>query len=108
VNEYELGKNAADWDRNLIEEQLAEYSRSQREPDPLGKRALFSVGARATGPLGTLTLECSSCRRESPVRLREIPSLAFPFWMTAPRKHPTYMRCPGCGRRTWLRPRWRL
>jgi hypothetical protein len=104
----DIGRNAADWDRTLIEEQLATYSRAQREPDPLGKRALFSVGSRPAGPFGTLTLECSGCRRESPVRLREIPNLAFPFWLAAPRKHPAYLRCPGCGRRTWLRPHWRL
>ena len=94
--------------RQLIEEQLASYSRVAREPDPLGKLALFSVGARQTGKLGTLILECSSCKRESPVRLRELPRLAFPFWMTAPRRYPAYIKCPACGRRTWLRPTWRL
>ena len=98
----------ADWDRQLIEEQLSSYARAAREPDPLGKLALFSVGARTQGRLGTLTLECSSCKRESPIRLRELPRLAFPFWMTAPRRYPAYIKCPACGRRTWVRPSWRI
>lgn len=98
----------SEWDRQLIEEQLAHYSRQAREPDPLGKLALFSAGARTQGRFGTLMLECSSCKRESPVRLRELPRLAFPFWMTAPRRYPAYIKCPACGRRTWLRPAWRI
>lgn len=98
----------ADWDRQLIEEQLADYVRRRREPDPLGKEALFSAGARRSGPLGTLTLECSSCKRESPTRLRELARLAFPFWLTLPRRYPAYLKCPTCGRRTWLRAHWRL
>ena len=97
-----------DWDRQLIEDQLAHYSRQAREPDPLGKLALFSAGARTQGRFGTLILECSSCKRESAVRLRELPRLAIPFWMAAPRRYPAYIRCPACGRRTWLRPAWRI
>ena len=45
-----------DWDKQLIDEQLAEHLRQSREPDPLGKRALFSVGSVRPGPLGTLAL----------------------------------------------------
>lgn len=100
--------NAPDWDRSVIEEQLEHYARTQRTPDPLGKRALFSVGERPEHAMGTLTLECASCKRETPVKLREVARLAFPFWMGAPRSFPLYLRCPGCGRRAWLRPRWRL
>ena len=59
TNRTPRGADPADWDRQLIEEQLALYSRSAREPDPLGKLALFSAGARTQGKLGTLTLECS-------------------------------------------------
>lgn len=98
----------ADWDRQFIEQQLADYTRRQREPDPMGKQALYSVASPRSGPLGTLTLECSSCKRESPVRFRELPRLAFPFWLSAPRRYPAFLKCPGCGRRTWLRPHWRL
>lgn len=96
------------WDRDMIERQLAEQSISRRQPDPLGKAALFSVTAPRSGPLGTLTLECSACKRESPVRLRELPRLTIPFTVTLPRRYHTLMKCPGCGRRTWLRAHWRL
>lgn len=108
MNDKPVTGGPADWDRLLIEEQLQDYSRRQREPDPMGKRALFSVGSRSSGPMGTLTLECSSCKRESPIRLRELPRLAFPFWTAAPRQYPAYLKCPGCGRRTWLKPHWRM
>jgi len=97
-----------DWDRELIDEQLAAHLRQSREPDPLGKRALFSSSAVRQGPLGQLALECSSCKRESPVRLRDIPRLALPFTMTLPRRYHSYLKCPGCGRRTWMRAHWRL
>lgn len=96
------------WDRELIEQQLAEHSRRRRQPDPLGKQALFSTSTPRGGPLGTLTLECSVCKRESPVRFRELPRLAIPFTVTLPRRYHTLMKCPGCGRRTWLRAHWRL
>lgn len=97
-----------DWDHQLIDEQLAEHLRQSREPDPLGKRALFSAGQVRSGPLGTLALECSSCKRESPVRFRDIPRLAMPFSITLPRRYHSYMKCPGCGRRTWMRAHWRI
>src|SRR2546426_609783 len=106
--ERQLGPDPTEWDRLLIEEQLAHYSRQAREPDPLGKLALFSAGARTQGRFGTLILECSSCKRESAIRLRELPRLAIPFWMAAPRRYPAYIRCPACGRRTRLRPAWRI
>jgi uncharacterized protein with PIN domain len=81
-----------DWDKQLIDEQLAEHLRQSREPDPLG----------------VLALECSSCKRESPVRFRDIPRLTFPVTVTLPRRYHTYMKCPGCGRRTWMRAHWRI
>lgn len=97
-----------DWDRQLIDEQLAEHLRQSREPDPLGKRALFSASAVRSGPFGTLALECSSCKRESPVRIRDLARLALPFSVTLPRRYHTLMKCPGCGRRTWVRAHWRM
>ncbi len=97
-----------EWDRDYIERQLADHNARRRQPDPLGKSALFSVSAPKTGPLGTITVECSACKRESPVRLREIPRLVMPFSVTLPRRYHTLMKCPGCGRRTWVRAHWRL
>jgi uncharacterized protein with PIN domain len=96
------------WDRELIERQLADHARGGREPDPLGKAALFSVTAPKTGALGMLTVECSVCRRETPLRLRELPRLLMPFAITLPRRYHTFMKCPGCGRRAWVRAHWRL
>lgn len=101
-------KNPADWDRALLGEQLSEQARKVRQPDPLGKQALFSVSAPRPGPLGTLALECSSCKRESPVRLRDIPRLAIPVNFHLPRRYHSYLKCPACGRRTWLRAHWRV
>lgn len=97
----------ADWDRTLIEQQLRDHAR-RRSPDPMGKAALYSVSAPRPGPLGTLALECSSCKREAPVRLRDIPRLAFPFNVHLPRRYHSLMKCPSCGRRTWLRAHWRI
>jgi hypothetical protein len=96
------------WDDASLEMRHAEPPRRLREPDPLGKAALFSVSAPKTGPLGMLTIECSACKRESPVRIRELPRLAIPFTFTLPRRYHTLMKCPGCGRRTWVRAHWRL
>jgi hypothetical protein len=102
-----MSGTGTDWDRQLIDEQLADHLRRSREPDPLGKRALFSAGSVRPGPFGTLALECSSCKRESPVRFRDLPRLAMPFSITLPRRYHSYMKCPGCGRRTWMRAHWR-
>jgi len=118
-------KMSADWDRDLIDQQLAEHTRRSREADPLGKRALFSAGAVRPSPLGTLSLECSSCKRESVtgaaigigttlllhcdfVYVSDEARLAMPFSVTLPRRYHSYMKCPGCGRRTWVRAHWRL
>lgn len=103
-----LSRNPADWDRALLGEQLGEQARRARERDPLGKQALFSVSAPRPGPLGALVLECSSCKRESPVHLREIPRLAFPINLHLPRRYHSYLKCPACGRRTWMRAHWRV
>lgn len=105
-----MNRNEAEgeWDRAYIDEQLAEHLRQTREPDPMGKLALFSGSAPRPGPLGTLAIECSSCKRESPIRFRDIPRLAMPFSITLPRRYHTFMKCPGCGRRTWVRAHWRI
>ena len=97
-----------DTDRPVIDETLASHLRQTREPDPLGKRALFSAGSVRQGPFGSIALECSSCKRESPIRLRDIPRIAFPLPITLPRRYHSLLRCPGCGRRTWMRAHWRV
>ena len=80
------------------------------ERDPLGRAALYSSGPKRPEPaFGTFLLECSACRRETPVTAGDlirlgIPSLHLPFL----RRFPSLMRCPACGRRTWLRIHWRI
>jgi hypothetical protein len=90
-------------DKDIVEQRA-----HARERDPLGKAALFSGATPARGGFGTLTLECSTCERETATRLRELPSLLLPFTLTLPRKYHTLMRCPACGRRTWMRAHWRI
>ncbi len=77
--------------------------------DADGKRALFSAGS-SVPVLGAVTIECSSCGVEStltPSRwLRAaVPSLHLPLLK---RRYPSFMRCPACGRRTWVRPHFRV
>jgi hypothetical protein len=88
--------------------EISEQRARARERDPMGKAALFSAHTPAQGALGLLALECSTCKRETPVRFRELPKLLFPITITLPRRHHTLMRCPACGRRTWMRARWRV
>jgi uncharacterized protein with PIN domain len=83
-------------------------STDARERDPMGKAALFSGSTQSQGMLGRFCVECSACRRESTVRLRELPRLLLPLPVTLPKRHHTLMRCPACGRRTWMRARWRI
>jgi hypothetical protein len=77
--------------------------------DPYGKLALFS-GDRPSSPLGSFFLECSDCRRETPVSVLELVRAALPVSVHLPflRHYHSLMRCPACGRRTWLRLHWQL
>ena len=75
--------------------------------DPLGKMSLFSSQGRQ--PLaGTFLVDCSSCHRETPATPMQLARGAFPFSLHLPlvRKYHSFMRCPACGRRTWVRIRW--
>jgi uncharacterized protein with PIN domain len=75
--------------------------------DPLGKMALFSSEGARPG-LGTFLVDCSSCRRETPVSSAQLVRSAFPFSVHLPllRKYHSLMKCPACGRRTWVRVTW--
>ena len=75
--------------------------------DPMGKMALFS-SQRRPPPAGTFLVDCSACRRETPVSPVQLVRSAFPFSVHLPllRKYHSFMRCPSCGRRTWVRVRW--
>jgi hypothetical protein len=72
--------------------------------DADGKRALFSTGG-PTASVGSVRVDCSSCRVTSVLGLRQalhlaIPSLHLPILK---RDYPSFARCPGCRRFTWLR-----
>lgn len=77
--------------------------------DQEGRRALFSDAAPPAS-LGAITISCSSCRKHTVVSARQalrlaLPSLHLPFLR---RHHGSWMRCPACGRRTWVSVRVQL
>ena len=88
----------------------ADLDQAAGDRDPLGRAALYSSSNEQAQPaLGTFLVECSACRRETPVVAGDlvrlgIPSLHLPFV----KRFPSLMKCPACGRRTWVRVRWRL
>jgi hypothetical protein len=86
-----------------------EAGQSARPSDPEGRRALFSVADQSPS-LGAVTIECSSCERTSVVTPRRLVGLAAPslHLPLIKRDHPSWMRCPACGDRTWVRVRLRL
>lgn len=77
--------------------------------DPLGRRALFSVAEQAPA-LGAVTLDCSGCGQTSVVTPRALLGLAVPslHLPLVRRGHSSWMRCPACHRRTWVRVGLRL
>ncbi len=72
-----------------------------------GKNALFSDQVPPLGgvPLGALTVSCSSCRVTTTVTLAQAVLSAVPslHLFLLRRKHPSWMRCPACEKRTWVR-----
>ncbi|MBA2770315.1 MAG: hypothetical protein H0U35_14550 [Sporichthyaceae bacterium] len=77
--------------------------------DPLGRRALYST-ARQSPALGTVTITCSSCKETAVTSPRGLIGLALPsiHLPVLRRDHSSWMRCPSCGRRTWVRLGLRL
>ena len=72
-------------------------------PDTDGKRALFSA-AEQKPSFGSVTVACSQCGERSVVSARQalrlaVPSVHLPFLRSTPW---SWMRCPACGRRTWV------
>ena len=73
--------------------------------DPMGRMALFSeTQAQPATALGWF-VECSSCLEETPVSALGLVKLTLPLSIHLPlvRRYGSFMRCPACGRRTWLR-----
>jgi hypothetical protein len=87
--------------------------------DAQGKRALFSSAAETASPgVGSALIECSRCDERTVLGLAQalraaLPSLHLGFRIgrgddvrtVTMLKHdyPTYMRCPACGRPSWVR-----
>jgi ribosomal protein S27E len=72
---------------------------SDRAPN---KHALYTKTERRPH---TCTVECSDCREETRVNYIELAALLFPvhFHMPFIRYHQSWLRCPACGKRTWVR-----
>jgi hypothetical protein len=89
-------------------------------PDPTGKRALFTghtgqdraadgkraLFSAADEPGGPVVVDCSRCEVTSRIRaddaLRRM--LSFSLWIPG-RTYSRHLRCPACGRRSWVRVR---
>lgn len=72
--------------------------------DPQGRGALYSVTTQPPAP-GAITVTCSRCGQSSAVSPRRLAKLALPsvHLPLLRRDHPSWMRCPACGRRTWVK-----
>ena len=76
------------------------------ERDPMGRMALYSDATpEPEAPAGWLVMECSSCLAETPVSLAGLVRSALPLSIHLPfvRQYPSFMRCPACTRRAWVR-----
>jgi ribosomal protein L37E len=87
--------------------------------DAQGKRALYSsVAETATPGIGSALVECSRCGERTVLGLAQalraaLPSLHLGLRIghrddvrsltVGKREYPTYMRCPACGRPSWVR-----
>jgi ribosomal protein L37E len=87
--------------------------------DAEGKRALFSSAAETASPgVGSALVECSRCGERTVLGLAQalraaLPSLHLGLRIghgddvrsvsMGKREYPTYMRCPACGRPSWVR-----
>lgn len=84
---------------------------ADHDPSPMvdsqGKSALFSR-ATATPSLGTVAVTCSQCHGSTTVSYLHALRLAIPslHLLVIRRDYPSWMRCPSCGRRTWVHVRF--
>ena len=72
--------------------------------DPEGRSSLYSLSPQAPAP-GAVTVTCSECGETTTVSPRRLAALALPS-LHLPllrRDHPSWMRCPACDRRTWVK-----
>lgn len=71
--------------------------------DPQGKQALFS-GADNPPSLGSAAVDCAKCHRRTVVSLSQLVHLSLPgVHAPVPGKgHRALMKCPSCGKRSWM------
>ena len=78
----------------------------EQQHDTAGKRALFSAATADSQPAaGSIVIECSACSERSVLTPTQavraaLPSVHLPF---IKRDYPSWMRCPACKKRTWVR-----
>jgi hypothetical protein len=88
-------------------------------PDAEGKRALFSSTADSTrSGAGSVLVECSRCEQPTVLGMAQALRAAWPSLHLAlrvghgsdvtvlslfGREYPSFMRCPSCGRASWVR-----
>lgn len=87
-------------------------SRAVDEPsvapvDVQGKSALFSRAALSPS-LGTVAITCSDCHTATVVSYARAVTLALPsvHLPVVRRDFPSWMRCPACDERHWVRIRF--
>jgi uncharacterized protein with PIN domain len=75
------------------------------ERDPMGRMALFSEVEPQEPRTELLWIECSSCLKETPVSPLDLIKATLPFSLHFPviKRYHSFMRCPACGRLTWVR-----
>jgi hypothetical protein len=86
--------------------------------DTQGKRVLFSATEAAAPSVGSVVVDCSRCRECTVMSLGKtirsiVPSLHLGLRVgrgedvrkisVLKHDYPTYMRCPACGRPSWVR-----
>jgi hypothetical protein len=86
--------------------------------DAEGKRALFSSTEASAPGMGSALVECSRCDESTVLSLARamraaLPSLHLGFrigrgqdvrsFSVLRHDYPSYMRCPACGRPSWVR-----
>jgi hypothetical protein len=72
--------------------------------DPFGRQSLYGVAGQPPA-LGAVTVECSGCGQTSVVTPRALLRLAVPsvHLPLLRGRYFSWMRCPACDRRTWVR-----
>ena len=84
------------------------HEASSSTVDVQGKAALFSDAANAPS-LGSVSISCSRCHNATVVSYSRAVRLSVPsvhlLWVR--REYPTWMRCPACDERHWVRLRFR-